>query len=404
MRTTTFLITVLLLFILFPFTTHSQYVEKHKSGRIAIDIRALNGITDEDGLQAAFSADVRSGFAPLTVTFVDQSIGEVETWSWSFGDGQTSSNQNPVHTYPEPGIYSVSLTVTDGDNYYTLEKENFIKVMAGVGECDTLDFPFAGTYTYYILPAPAQGYVSGTNSYDDLAKANVFEPGYSATVTGTFVDFAVAKDVSGTNPDVKIAVWEAANGGGPGDIIGFKTVPLNDIIDDVNDDVATWVVFNEPISAGQKFYVGAVLPETSDTLAFWTDTHTESIAGKGWEQWDNGAWFAYSSDQSWGLIISNAIHPVVCQVSGTRSNFPEGSIAVYPVPARDRIYISLTNDAYSIEMIELFDLQGNLVYSDNYDGFRNVRSVPVQNLPAGLYMIRAVSANHVLNQKVLISK
>ncbi len=52
------------------------------------------------------------GFAPFTAWFLDQSI-HAASYSWSFGDGQTSTAQNPEHTYTNPGTYTVSLTVTD---------------------------------------------------------------------------------------------------------------------------------------------------------------------------------------------------------------------------------------------------------------------------------------------------
>jgi PKD repeat protein len=47
--------------------------------------------------------------------FVDLSYGEVDSWSWSFGDGVTSTEQNPAHTYTEEGEYNVTLTVQSGD-------------------------------------------------------------------------------------------------------------------------------------------------------------------------------------------------------------------------------------------------------------------------------------------------
>ncbi|WP_462158905.1 PKD domain-containing protein [Pseudoalteromonas sp. GB56] len=64
---------------------------------------------------AQFDTDV-SG---LTVNFTDLSAdanGTIESWLWDFGDGATSSEQNPQHSYQANGTYSVSLTVTDNDN------------------------------------------------------------------------------------------------------------------------------------------------------------------------------------------------------------------------------------------------------------------------------------------------
>jgi PKD repeat protein len=66
-------------------------------------------------LDANFSATPTSGIAPLTVNFTDQSTGRVDSWNWSFGDGLSSNEQNPSHTYNSPGKYTVSLTVTGPD-------------------------------------------------------------------------------------------------------------------------------------------------------------------------------------------------------------------------------------------------------------------------------------------------
>lgn len=51
----------------------------------------------------------------LIFDFTDhsQSNGVIETWEWSFGDGQGSSDQNPTHTYESPGTYMVCLFITD---------------------------------------------------------------------------------------------------------------------------------------------------------------------------------------------------------------------------------------------------------------------------------------------------
>ncbi len=51
----------------------------------------------------------------VTVTFTDLSNNDIIAWFWQFGDGNTSSVQNPLHTYSTSGIYSVSLTVTDSN-------------------------------------------------------------------------------------------------------------------------------------------------------------------------------------------------------------------------------------------------------------------------------------------------
>jgi PKD repeat protein len=50
---------------------------------------------------------------PLQVQFTDESLGNVTTWYWDFGDGSTSDISNPIHTYSSPGTYQVILEVMD---------------------------------------------------------------------------------------------------------------------------------------------------------------------------------------------------------------------------------------------------------------------------------------------------
>ena len=77
---------------------------------------------------AGFTADLTSGPVPLTVNFTDQSTGDITSWSWDFGDGATSTEQNPSHTYTDAGTYTVSLAVTGPCGSDTEVKADFITV------------------------------------------------------------------------------------------------------------------------------------------------------------------------------------------------------------------------------------------------------------------------------------
>jgi chitodextrinase len=48
---------------------------------------------------------------PLTLTFYDVSLGGVQSWHWDFGDGTTSTDPNPSHTYADSGVYVVTLSI-----------------------------------------------------------------------------------------------------------------------------------------------------------------------------------------------------------------------------------------------------------------------------------------------------
>jgi PKD repeat protein len=76
---------------------------------------------------AAFTnASVRAGNSPLTVSFTDQSTGEITGWLWDFGDGTTSTDTNPSHLFNLAGYYNVSLTVTGPGGSSTETKTNYV--------------------------------------------------------------------------------------------------------------------------------------------------------------------------------------------------------------------------------------------------------------------------------------
>jgi gliding motility-associated-like protein len=58
----------------------------------------------------------------LTRNFKDKSV-DAQSWTWDFGDGNSSSLQNPSHTYAVPGLYKVKLTVTNGTCFNVKEKD-----------------------------------------------------------------------------------------------------------------------------------------------------------------------------------------------------------------------------------------------------------------------------------------
>ncbi|HOT04425.1 MAG TPA: DUF2341 domain-containing protein, partial [Methanolinea sp.] len=78
---------------------------------------------------ADYSANKTAGPVPLVVQFTDLSFPIPKSWHWDFGDGNTSSEQNPMHVYEGLGIYTVNLTVSNNHGSDTLVKTDYIHVM-----------------------------------------------------------------------------------------------------------------------------------------------------------------------------------------------------------------------------------------------------------------------------------
>jgi PKD repeat protein len=90
-------------------------------------------------VKASLAANPTSGQAPLTVAFTDTSDGSPSSWHWDFGDGETSIERNPVHTYAAPGTYSVTLSV--GNAYFT-DTVTASNAVTATGPQPTVPSPF----------------------------------------------------------------------------------------------------------------------------------------------------------------------------------------------------------------------------------------------------------------------
>jgi PKD repeat protein len=148
---------------------------------------------------ADFTVNTTSGQVPLAVAFTDTSSGTPAGWSWTFGDGELSSEQNPVHVYTTTGQFTVSLQVTNEDGSNTTTKEQYITgstvvLPAAEFTADTTsgNAPLAVVFTDLSTGSP----VSWHWTFGDDATSDEQNPGHTYTNTGTYT---VSLEV--TNPD-----------------------------------------------------------------------------------------------------------------------------------------------------------------------------------------------------------
>jgi PKD repeat protein len=104
-----------------------------RRGGVEASTSQLVSVGDTSELSAAFSAQV-DGFR---VTFLDTSTGGPTSWSWTFGDGATSTTQHPTHTYGSAGNYPVTLTVRRSGSVSTTSQ------IVKVGEVSGLSASFS---------------------------------------------------------------------------------------------------------------------------------------------------------------------------------------------------------------------------------------------------------------------
>jgi len=120
---------------------------------------------------ADFVGEPTSGDAPLTVQFTDESSGSINEWSWDFGDGGNSIQQNPSHKYLGEGSYTVSLTVTCPGGSDDITKTDYITVTTPPPP-PTLDSIAVTPETASIQVGSTQQY-SATGTYSDASTADI---------------------------------------------------------------------------------------------------------------------------------------------------------------------------------------------------------------------------------------
>ena len=255
---------------------------------------------------AEFSADKLQIAAGDSVHFFENSENATGfAWTFEGGFPITSGLPDPYVIYPAPGIFKVRLEVQNPiGEVAAVVKEAYIKVL----EADACDFdlnvslndPFPGTPT--LFPTDG-GYIFGTNDTDDMAKAEYFGGfGSTALLSRLELAFAVA-NASDANATVEVAIFDDEGfNGAPGNILATQPIKISDIADDISDNSATVVIFDEGVLLEGAFYAGILLDnnDSGTTVALFSSDDDEVETNTSWEQKANGQWVETSTRWSLG--------------------------------------------------------------------------------------------------------
>jgi PKD repeat protein len=159
---------------------------------------------------ANFTANPTTGAVPLTVQFTDQSMGLIDVWDWDFGDGETSSERNPSHTYDEVGNYTVVLTVNSAVGAHKELKSDYITVCVPNTYYKDSDGDGYGDLGHSIKACAApSGYVEDSTDCDDTS--STIHPGANEICNGKDDDCDETVDEG-----VKTTYFRDADGDGYG--------------------------------------------------------------------------------------------------------------------------------------------------------------------------------------------
>jgi hypothetical protein len=293
---------------------------------------------------AAFTADVTSGEAPLTVNFTDESTGAT-SWSWDFdNDGvEDATSQNPSYTYDTEGTYTVSLEVGDGSTTDTETKLDYITVSAASGD-DMI-----------------------SSDDDDYSGAIVLQVNETAT-----------NKVDETEDMVDWFKIELA---------GDKEYEL--VVEKYADDTATAYSFyvnwyKDP--AGNSVF--------TDYVSF-DDAQNEEFT------------FSLSSDGTYYIEVEAYLNAgrynIAVNETGTvgLNNASLGGITVYPNPAKDIAFLQWP-DATARATVKVFSSEGTLVISELFESTASPARLNLENCQPGLYFLEITQGQAVTVKKLII--
>jgi PKD repeat protein len=158
---------------------------------------------------AAFIADKQTGPVPLVVQFTDQSANSPTAWAWDFGDGGSSTAENPSHQYTAPGVYTVRLTATNGAGSDDEIKTSYITAGNGPVALFTANVtsgmtPLTVQFTDQSTGSPVLQYSWDLNN-DTLIESTAQNPSFTYTSTGKYTVKENVTNSVGTASAIKVS-------------------------------------------------------------------------------------------------------------------------------------------------------------------------------------------------------
>ncbi|MHC5060204.1 MAG: PKD domain-containing protein [Planctomycetota bacterium] len=229
-------------------------------------------------IQADFYTTNRNPQANQEIRFYDHSTGSISGRLWNFGDGQTSDERRPYHTYELPGTYTVSLTVSGTGGDSTRTKVDYMTV----GDpADILQAEYSASS--YSGPVP-RAVSFRDRSHGDISKGLVYvpDPGFRGVDTFTYT---VTDDKGVISNDAVVTVYvgnlpPVANDDSTATDVDTP-VTIDVLADDTDSDgtvePATVVVTTAPDNGGAVVNGDGTISYTPDTAFVGIDTFTYTV-------------------------------------------------------------------------------------------------------------------------------
>lgn len=360
------------------------------------------------------------------VSFTDNSTLYPSSWAWDFGDGNTSTQQNPLHTYTNSGVYSVTLIACNSIGCDTLVRYNDIIVNLG-GDCDTTSLPTSGT----VLETACQGsisddggpfgtYSNGVNTFYEIVPPNATD------LVLTFTQFAMEDGWD------YLTIYDGPTSAAP--VIGVYsglTLPNNGTIQATNGAltlhfqsdgsvtydgfVANWqsqgatngpaAAFTAPDTAYLNMPVSITDQSAGGTYYNWNlGDGTNASSGSVTHTYNALGTYEISLELTDSTGCSSIVTDSIVIVLFVGQPEPNAqNLQVWPNPSTGVLNISYTFPGTQTLDLEVVNLLGQPVHQEQIRALRSIeRSLDLSEVTKGMYFVRMRSEKGTLVRKILI--
>ncbi len=311
--------------------------------------------------------------AALTATFTDMS-SSATSWAWDFGDGNTSTQQNPIHTYAADGTYTVCLIVTDACGADTICNPVTINCPNPTAQFSSVETLLTATFTDMSSSA-----TSWLWEFGDGNTSTQQNPTHTYATPGTYTVCLIVSDSCGI------------------------------------DTVCNPVVISCPAPAPGFTYnaVGSVTNFTNTTTA------GGGIIGYLWDFGDGNTstvqdpQHTYAADGTYTVCLTvtdtcgtdSTCQTITIIGTGIDRNALEQTLNVYPNPAKDVLQVALSYSGTKNLSIKMVDLTGKTVmHKTMTNANAQLITLNTSTLSEGIYILHVNTNNESVARKVTIIK
>lgn len=323
--------------------------------------------------EAAFGPENGSELCGGSVHFIDSTKNVPLSWFWTFGDGTTSTLQNPSHTYAAPGTYTVRLITGNSMGSDTLTRTFSFTFRPGVTA-------FAGADASVCSGQPFNLLATGGDFYSwspatGLSNPNIPNPVLTTYINRTYI--VTVRDSAGCEDK---------------DTINITVNPVPGI----------WAGSDVTIALGDSVQLspsGGLYYEWTPATGLSCTTCTNP-----WAKPTTNTAYTVKGFNSSGCSSTDAMLVRVVPPVGIDDPLAGFESVVYPNPASEVASVTIRTPAAGELTVRVYGLQGSLVFDHllQHPGGEYAMDIPVSGLPVGQYTILLGFAGHQLVKRIQV--